>query len=111
MNAFSSDTPKVPAPNKADILAHLTALFPPEFVHPYPDALIEIAYGMPNPNKAELFSAFELNAAAEFAVIKNLSGCNARGKNADSSYVFRVGRAGKRYHADVQGEAENDLSW
>jgi len=33
------------APNKADISAHLYALFDQAFVHPYPDAWIEIAYG------------------------------------------------------------------
>src|SRR5215510_3766813 len=31
-------------PNQADITNHLYALFPPEFVQPYPDAWIEIAY-------------------------------------------------------------------
>ena len=68
---------QTPQPNKADIMAQLTALFPPDFVHPYPDALIEIAYGMPgNIDKAELFSAFKLEAAADFAIAKNRRGCN-----------------------------------
>jgi hypothetical protein len=68
---------QTPQPSKADIMAHLMALFPPDFVHPYPDALIEIAYGMPgNINRAELFSAFKLEAAAEFAIARNLKGCN-----------------------------------
>ena len=50
------------APNTSDILAHLIALFPPTFVHPYPDAKIEIAYGAPDkgPHKGEWFSAFDL---------------------------------------------------
>jgi hypothetical protein len=64
-------------PNRADILAHLSALFPPDFVHPYPDAQIEIAYGVPGRlDRAELFSAFDLEAAADFAVAKNSMGCN-----------------------------------
>ena len=68
---------ETPQPNKADIMAQLAALFPPEFVHPYPDALIEIAYGMPgNISKAQLFSAFQLEAAADFAIARNLRGCN-----------------------------------
>jgi hypothetical protein len=69
---------QTPQPNKADVMAHLTALFPPAFVHHFPDALIEIAYGMPGnkPNRAELFSAFKLEAAADFAIAKNRHGCN-----------------------------------
>jgi hypothetical protein len=68
---------KLPAPSSADISAHLHALFPPAFVHGYPDALVEIAYGPPgNLNRAELFSAFRLDAATDFAVAKNLEGCN-----------------------------------
>ena len=31
------------APNKSDIAKHLHALFAPAFVHPHPDAWIEIA--------------------------------------------------------------------
>jgi hypothetical protein len=63
--------------DRADILAHLSALFPPDFVHPYPDAQIEIAYGVPGSlDRAELFSAFRLEAAADFAVAKNSGGCN-----------------------------------
>jgi hypothetical protein len=68
---------KLPAPSSADISAHLHALFPPAFVHGYPDALVEIAYGPPgNLNRAELFSAFRLDAATDFAVAQNLEGCN-----------------------------------
>jgi hypothetical protein len=64
-------------PKRADMLAHLSALFPPDFVHPYPDAQIEIAYGVPGSlDRAELFSAFRLEAAADFAVAKNSRGCN-----------------------------------
>ena len=59
---------------------HLYALFPPAFVHPYPDAWIEIAYASPatggKPDKARHFSAFELDKAAEFAEAKNKAGFN-----------------------------------
>jgi len=66
------------APNKDDILAHLMALFPPSFVHKYPDARIEVAYGAPDagPDKAEWFSAFALGEAADFAAARNAKGNN-----------------------------------
>ena len=68
------------SPNKADIAAHLYALFPPTFVHAYPDAWIEIAYASPatggKPDKAKHFSAFDLDKAAEFAEAKNKAGFN-----------------------------------
>jgi hypothetical protein len=69
---------QTPQPNKADIMAHLTALFPPPFVHNFPDAVIEIAYGKPDGklDKAKLFSAFKLEEAADFAVAENRRGCN-----------------------------------
>jgi hypothetical protein len=78
MNAFTSnDDTKIPVPNKADILAHLMALFPPKFVHPYPDAMLELAYGPPgSPNRARLFSAFDVAEAASFAETQNLRGFN-----------------------------------
>ena len=55
--------------------------FPPAFVHPYPDARIEIAYGDPDAKggaitEARTFSAFELKEAAEFAEAKNRAGFN-----------------------------------
>ncbi|MCP2214243.1 hypothetical protein AB7M42_008796 [Bradyrhizobium diazoefficiens] len=66
-------------PNKADIAAHLYALFPPAFVQAYPDGWIEIAYANPAAgglDAAENFSAFNLQAAAEFAEKKNKAGFN-----------------------------------
>jgi hypothetical protein len=66
-------------PNKADIAAHLYALFPPTFVQPYPAAWIEIAYADPaidEVNAAKNFSAFDLQAATEFAEKKNRAGFN-----------------------------------
>ena len=67
-----------PQPNKGDVSAHLMALFPPTFVHPYPDARIEIAYGFPEtgPNRSQMFSAFDLDGAADFAVARNSEGNN-----------------------------------
>jgi hypothetical protein len=59
------------SPNKADIAAHLYALFSPTFVNRFPGASIEIAYGYAAAgnavNKARHFSAFDLKGAAEFA--------------------------------------------
>ncbi len=61
------------APNIADIKAHLFTLFAPEFVKDYPNAWIEVAFTKPNGklNRAKLFSAFDLKAAADFAFAKN----------------------------------------
>jgi hypothetical protein len=70
------DAPLIP--NKADIAAHLYALFDPAFVLPYPDAWIEIAFGRPDGklNKAGNFPAFDLQEAVDFAVEKNAAGFN-----------------------------------
>lgn len=65
-------------PDERAISAHLYALFAPGFVYQYPDAWIEIAYGLPEtgPNQARFFSAFDLSAAAKFAADKNRCGHN-----------------------------------
>lgn len=67
-------------PNKADILRHLFQLFSPAFVRDHPDAQIEIAYadlrGSEKPDKAERFSVFKLDEAADFAELKSKAGCN-----------------------------------
>jgi hypothetical protein len=74
-----ADAPLVP--NKADISAHLYALFPPEFVASYPDAWLEIAYGDPTTGRgvsaAAIFSPFRLNEAVAFAEARSKAGCNA----------------------------------
>jgi hypothetical protein len=69
---------QIPKPDVAQISAHFYALFAPDFVHQYPDAWIEIAYGLPEegPNKARFFSAFDLETAAKFAADKNQCGHN-----------------------------------
>jgi RecA-family ATPase len=66
-------------PNLADISKHLYALFPPEFVQAYPDAQIEIAYGLANrgPEAARLFNAVgEIEAAAGLAYNRSKAGAN-----------------------------------
>ena len=67
-------------PNKADINAHLYALFPPDFVKDYPDAWVEIACadlgGDGKPDAARHFSPFELDKAADFAEARNKAGFN-----------------------------------
>jgi hypothetical protein len=67
-------------PQPAEIERHLNALFPSPFVHLFPDAWIEIAWGDPatggRPDKAKHFSAFNLPAAAKFAETTNEAGCN-----------------------------------
>jgi putative DNA primase/helicase len=67
-------------PGITDIQAHLYALFTPAFVQAYPDSNIEIALADPKTgnavNKAEIFSAFDLEKAALFAFRKNTAGFN-----------------------------------
>jgi len=85
------------SPNRADIDRHLRALFPPLFVHPYPDARIEIAYADPSTgelNAAKTFSARELEKAADFAERKNRECLNVYvGPALREAHV--QGRAGK----------------
>src|SRR6267142_2190787 len=68
------------SPNKADISAHLYALIDQAFVHPYPDACIEIAYGYAATggkiNAAKTCTAFQIEEAVEFAATQNRAGCN-----------------------------------
>jgi putative DNA primase/helicase len=67
-------------PNRADINLHLFALFHPPFVQPYPEALIEIACADPrtdgNINQSQMFSAFALEEAGDFAERINAGGMN-----------------------------------
>ena len=68
-------------PNKADINAHLSKLFSPEFAKDHPDAQVEIAYASPKtdddgPDMCENFSVFDLQKAAAFAERKNTAGFN-----------------------------------
>jgi hypothetical protein len=75
MNAHVSDL----QPNLADISAHLHALFHPAFVHGYPNAYIQIAFGHPNSgavNDAQMWSAHDLKDAAKFIATKNAAGYN-----------------------------------
>src|ERR1700680_3065246 len=77
-NTQAQADPSQPAPDLADISAHLHALFAPDFVHPFPDAWIEIAFCRPDEklNKADIFSAFDLEGAAKFAFDTNKRGFN-----------------------------------
>jgi hypothetical protein len=65
-------------PNKADISAHLYALFPPAFALRYPGAWVEIAFCRPGGklNEAQNYTAFELKEVAAFAEAKNKAGFN-----------------------------------
>jgi hypothetical protein len=66
-------------PNREDISAHLYTLFAPEFVQPYPDSWIEIAYANPASDKMEEFphfSPFDLDKVIAFAEAKNKAGFN-----------------------------------
>src|SRR5450631_4495238 len=87
-------------PRIAGINNHLFALFPPAFVQAYPDAKIEIAYADPRTgnavNKAEIFSAFDLEKAALFAFRKNTAGFNI--------YVAPALRVGSHKSGRAKGE-------
>ena len=71
------NAPHIFKPNVADISDHLHALFPPAFVHHFPDAQIEIIYGPPGVfTVSRWFSAFDLKAIAGFAEVRNAEGDN-----------------------------------
>jgi hypothetical protein len=105
-------------PNKADISAHLYALFDPAFVQAHPDAWIEIAYGRPEGklNAAANFSAFDVEKAVAFAVKKNKAGYNVyvgaalrQGEKpkmgrADGDHVLDASHAWAEF--DGEGDAE-----
>jgi hypothetical protein len=84
-------------PNIANITRHLFDLFAPAFVAGYPDAQIEIAYADPKTgnavNKAEIFSAFDLEKAALFAFRKNTAGYNVYVAPALRTGTHKSGRA------------------
>ncbi len=78
-------------PNLTDITAHLYALFEPAFVHPHPDAWIEIAVSHAHSgkvNEAQNFSVFDLRDAAKYAEAITRAGHNV--------YVGVATRQGKQ---------------
>jgi hypothetical protein len=82
-----------PAPDITDTKAMLHTLFDPAFVHPHPDAWIEIAYGHPDiadgaVRDAQNYGVFELEAVARFAEAKNKAGFNI--------YIAPALRSGKQ---------------
>jgi hypothetical protein len=87
-------------PNLADINGHLYALFSPAFANGYPHAGIEIAWGNPTykdgaVNQARIFSVFDLETAAAFAVKKNAAGNNVYIAPALRAGTHKEGRAKK----------------
>ena len=67
-----------PQPNKGDVSAHLMALFPPTFVHPYPEqgSKSPTAFRRPAQTGAKCSAPLTLDGAADFAVARNLEGNN-----------------------------------
>ena len=64
-------------PNCELISQHLYALFPPEFVHRFPDAEIEVVYGPPgNLSNSRWFNAFNLRIITDFVEVRNACGDN-----------------------------------
>jgi hypothetical protein len=89
-------------PNRADIDRFLFEMFPPAFVHPHPNANIEIAWGNPAyndgaVNQAQIFSAFDLKNAADFAFKKNAAGNNLYVAPALRDGSHKSGRAKKEH--------------
>jgi hypothetical protein len=107
-------------PDKAAINSHLYALFPPDFVTDFPDAKIEIAYGPPgNVNRAELFSAHDLEKASAFAAAKSAAGNNVYvGPSLKKGDTFPAARTNDtdflasiwtRTDSDAEGGPENTI--
>jgi hypothetical protein len=65
-------------PNVNDIKAHLHALFPPGFVHRFPNAEIEIVYGSPDEplTSSRWYSAFDLKKIVDFVEVRTDRGDN-----------------------------------
>ena len=71
------NAPYIFKPNVEDISAHLHALFPPGFVHHFPDAQIEVVYGPPGVfTGSRWFSAFDLKTIVDFVEVRNAYGDN-----------------------------------
>ena len=89
-------------PSLVDISKHLYALFAPEFVQAFPDAQVEIAYGLPDrgPEAARCFNAVGgMEAAAAFAFARSKAQCNCYvGPSLRKANLKSTRRAGK---ADV----------
>ena len=108
-----NDAPPSPQPNRADINSHLYALFPPDFVQSFPDALIEIAFGPPGSvNEARLFSAFRLDEATDFAIAQNLKGRNVYvGPTLKHPHTAPFGRTeDKNFLASIWSWIDNDAA-
>jgi hypothetical protein len=65
-------------PNKVDVQAHLLALFPPAFVHHFPEAQIEVVYGPPDESlvASRWFSAFDVETIVRFVEVRSAHGDN-----------------------------------
>jgi hypothetical protein len=74
---FLGERPKVLEPNRDAIGTHLHALFPAEFLIPFPDAQIEIIYGPPGIfTVSRWFSAFDVKAIVDFVEVRVARGDN-----------------------------------
>ena len=64
-------------PNLDEVNAHLSALFPPAFVHRWPDAQVEVVYGPPGVfTDSRWFSAFEPKTIVDFVEVRSACGDN-----------------------------------
>jgi len=94
-------------PNRTDINNHLHALFPPEFVHRFPHAEIEVVYGPPgNLSASRWFSAFDLKTIIDFAEV--------RAANDDNIYVgaaLRLGPIPEKGRAKTENFLAANCAW
>jgi hypothetical protein len=101
------NAPHIFKPNVADISDHLHALFPPAFVHHFPDAQIEMIYGPPGVfTVSRWFSAFDLKAIAGFAEVRN-----ALGENINVGAALRHGSEPEGGRANGQNYLAAQCAW
>jgi RecA-family ATPase len=94
-------------PNVADISAHLFALFPPDFVHHFPDAEIEIVYGPPGQLwDSRWFSAFRCDDIVKFAETRN-----AYNDNVYIGAALRIGPWPEKGRAKTENFLATSCAW
>ena len=104
MNAFAPHL----RPNKVDVQAHLWALFPPAFVHHFPNAQVEVVYGPPNKplTTSKWFSAFDIETIAGFVEVRS-----ARGDNCYVGAGLRQGPTPKKGRARTENFLAASCAW
>ena len=94
--------------HKVDIQAHLSALFPPAFVRPFPDAEIEIVYGAPDEKltTSRWFSALHIEEIVGFVEVRV-----DRGDNIYVGASLRKGPAPEKMRARTENFLAASCGW